>query len=137
MSAGRSDLRGAQPVEEPRLTCLRISRSLIVRFVPALLLALLLFGPAAARAAQEADAEVMKGMGVTESADGPEASDEAMRKATGETEWRYDTYYLFPLTRHMPDSGLPLYGQIMLYPLSAAIDLVQLPIGALAGLAGE
>jgi hypothetical protein len=51
--------------------------------------------------------------------------------------WRYCTYYILPLTRHMQDSGLPLVGQIFLYPLAAAFDIAQLPVGALAGLAGE
>jgi hypothetical protein len=51
--------------------------------------------------------------------------------------WHYCSYYILPLTRHMQDSGLPLAGQIVLYPLAAAFDLAQLPFGALAGLAGE
>ena len=45
-------------------------------------------------------------------------------------EWEYDTYYIFPLTRHMPDSELPMAGQIALYPLAFIIDLGQWPIGA-------
>jgi hypothetical protein len=51
--------------------------------------------------------------------------------------WHYCSYYILPLTRHMRDSGLPLAGQIVLYPLAAAFDIAQLPFGALAGLAGE
>ena len=51
--------------------------------------------------------------------------------------WEYDTYYIFPLTRHMSDSGLPRAGQIALYPLAFVIDLGQWPFGALAGLAGR
>ena len=51
--------------------------------------------------------------------------------------WDYDPYYIFPLTRHMSDSGLPLAGQIALYPFAFVIDLGQWPIGALAGLAGK
>ena len=51
--------------------------------------------------------------------------------------WEYDSYYIFPLTRHMSDSELPMAGQIALYPLACVIDLVQWPIGALAGLAGK
>ena len=51
--------------------------------------------------------------------------------------WHYCSYYILPLTRHMQDSGLPLAGQIVLYPLAAAFDIAQLPFGALAGLAGE
>jgi hypothetical protein len=34
--------------------------------------------------------------------------------------WHYCSYYILPLTRHMQDSGLPLAGQIFLYPLAAA-----------------
>jgi hypothetical protein len=51
--------------------------------------------------------------------------------------WHYCTYYILPLTRHMHESGLPLAGQILLYPLAAAFDLGQLPFGVLAGFAGE
>lgn len=51
--------------------------------------------------------------------------------------WEYDPYYVFPLIRHMPDSGLPLAGQIALYPLAFVVDLGSWPVGALAGLAGK
>ena len=51
--------------------------------------------------------------------------------------WQYDPYYIFPLTRHMSDSGLPLWAQIPLYPIGFAIDLVQWPVGLLAGLGGR
>ena len=64
-----------------------------------------------------------------------EAIDEASR--TDDQGWRYDTYYIFPLTRHMPDSELPMAGQIALYPFAFVIDLVQWPFGALVGLGGE
>ena len=58
--------------------------------------------------------------------------------ASGHDEaWQYDPYYIFPLTRHMSDSGLPLWAQVPLYPIGFAIDLVQWPVGALAGLAGQ
>ena len=63
-----------------------------------------------------------------------DAWDPAMERHRG---WEYDTYYIFPLTRHMPDSELPLAGQIALYPLAFIIDLGQWPFGALAGLAGK
>jgi hypothetical protein len=57
---------------------------------------------------------------------------------SGEDEgWHYCSYYILPLTRHMRDSELPFVGQIFLYPFAAAFDLMQLPVGALAGLAGE
>jgi len=62
------------------------------------------------------------------------------RDAAEETQadgWEYDPYYIFPLTRHMSDSGLPKGGQYALYPLAVVIDLGQWPFGALAGLAGK
>jgi len=55
---------------------------------------------------------------------------------TGE-EWRYNTYYIFPLVRHMSASGLPMWGQCLTYPFAAIIDLAQLPVGALGGLFGD
>jgi hypothetical protein len=64
-----------------------------------------------------------------------EMNDEADRP--GDQEWRYDTYYIFPLTRHMPDSELPMAGQIALYPFAFVIDCVQWPFGLLVGLGGE
>jgi hypothetical protein len=72
-----------------------------------------------------------------EDSDSPDSStsDEASRP--DDREWRYDTYYIFPLTRHMPDSELPLGGQIALYPFAFVIDLVQWPFGVLVGLGGE
>jgi hypothetical protein len=51
--------------------------------------------------------------------------------------WQYDPYYIFPLTRHMNDSGLPFWAQVPLYPIGFAIDLVQWPVGLLAGLGGQ
>jgi hypothetical protein len=51
--------------------------------------------------------------------------------------WRYDDYYIFPLTRHMRDSDLPRYVQYMMYPLAVGFDLGQLPFGAVAGLGGK
>jgi hypothetical protein len=51
--------------------------------------------------------------------------------------WEYDPYYIFPLTRHMSDTELPMAGQIVLYPFAFMIDLVQWPLGTLAGLAGK
>ena len=55
----------------------------------------------------------------------------------GDSKWRYNTYYIFPLTRHVGDSELPSYGQYAVYPLAVALDLAQLPIGLLGGLLGE
>ena len=51
--------------------------------------------------------------------------------------WEYDPYYIFPLTRHMSDSDLPMAGQVVLYPFAFVIDLAQWPLGTLAGLAGK
>lgn len=51
--------------------------------------------------------------------------------------WRYGTDYLFPLTRHIDETGLPLAGKIPLYPFTAALDLGQLAFGAVAGLFGD
>ena len=51
--------------------------------------------------------------------------------------WEYDPYYIFPMTRHMSDSELPMTGQVLLYPFAFMIDLVQWPLGTLAGLAGK
>jgi hypothetical protein len=51
--------------------------------------------------------------------------------------WRYDTYYLFPLTRHMDEAEIPRGCQIPLYPFTVAIDIAQLPFGAIAGLFGD
>ena len=79
------------------------------------------------------------GPGLAEDSDLPNTESVAIDE-TDQTEnhgWRYATYYIFPLTRHMPDSELPMAGQIALYPFAFAIDLVQWPFGALVGLGGE
>jgi hypothetical protein len=55
----------------------------------------------------------------------------------GDRAWRYDTYYLFPLTRHMGEAEIPLPCRIPLYPFAVAVDTVQLPFGAIAGLFGD
>ena len=52
-------------------------------------------------------------------------------------EWRYGTYYLYPLTRHMAESGISQAWRCTLYPLTAVLDTAQLPLGALAGLFGD
>jgi hypothetical protein len=76
---------------------------------------------------------------LAENSDAPTADSEAIDETdqTDDEGWRYDTYYIFPLTRHMPDSELPMAGQIALYPFAFAIDLVQWPFGVLVGLGGE
>jgi hypothetical protein len=51
--------------------------------------------------------------------------------------WQYDDYYIFPLTRHMQESGLPRVAQYLMYPLAVGFDLGQLPFGAVAGLGGK
>jgi hypothetical protein len=75
------------------------------------------------------------------------ADDEAAETSSGRSaapyeeayseSWEYDSYYIFPLTRHMSDSGLPTAGQYALYPFAFVIDLGSCPLGALAGLAGK
>ena len=54
-----------------------------------------------------------------------------------EPPWEYDTRYLFPLTRQLGDSGIGRTGQGFLYPIAFAIDLIQWPLGAVAGLFGS
>ena len=52
--------------------------------------------------------------------------------------WRYGTYYLFPLTRHLGTAGgVSRNWRYPLYPLTVAFDAGQLPFGAIAGLFGE
>jgi len=82
---------------------------------------------------------VTAGPVLAEDATSPNTDFEAIDETdqTDNDGWRYDTYYIFPLTRHMPDSELPMAGQIALYPFAFAIDLVQWPFGVLVGLGGE
>jgi hypothetical protein len=51
--------------------------------------------------------------------------------------WRYSTYYLYPLTRHIEESGAGRGWRFALYPLTVVLDTVQLPLGAIAGLFGD
>jgi hypothetical protein len=98
-----------------------------------LLTSLLLVASAVASVASEADPK-------SQAASQDMGDREASRAYAGddaESGWEYDPYYIFPLTRHMEDSGLPFYAQIALYPLAFALDLGQWPVGALAGLAGK
>ena len=53
------------------------------------------------------------------------------------TPWGYGTDYLFPLTRSLTDSEVPLWGKIPVYPLAVIFDLAQLPLGAIGGLWGS
>lgn len=82
---------------------------------------------------------VAAGPVLAENATSPNTDSEAIDETdqTDHDGWRYDTYYIFPCTRHMPDSELPMAGQIALYPFAFAIDLVQWPFGMLVGLGGE
>ena len=79
--------------------------------------------------------------GVSASAQEPGAYRSTARadrqSAYGSDEWHYNTYYIFPLVRHMSDSELPQYGQYLCYPLAAALDIAQFPAGVLGGLLGE
>ena len=115
----------------------RLLRFLLELSALALLSALVFSLPTAAWAGQDEGSDPMGAIGDADTMDYSKTSEKDMRGAASETGWRYDTYYLMPLTRHMPESGLPRYGQIMLYPFGALIDLIQLPVGALAGLVGE
>jgi hypothetical protein len=78
--------------------------------------------------------------GGTAAAIGPPGESRASTEAgdrEDRREWRYDTYYLFPLTRHMDEAGIPPACRIPLYPFTVAFDLFQLPFGAIAGLFGD
>jgi hypothetical protein len=69
----------------------------------------------------------------------PPTDDLCMQVVTYDPErpWRYDTEYIFPLTRHMHCSGLPMAAQVVMYPFAAIIDVFELPVGAIVGLGGE
>jgi len=58
-------------------------------------------------------------------------------QASSDDGWRYNTFFLFPLTRHMKETELPEYGQYILYPFAVGLDIIQFPVGALGGLLGE
>ena len=51
--------------------------------------------------------------------------------------WRYGTDYLFPLTRGLDDSGLSGFLQPVAMVFTVPFDLVNLPLGAVAGLFGS
>ena len=51
--------------------------------------------------------------------------------------WRYGTYYLYPLTRHMGESEASKPWSYGMLPFTVVLDTVQLPFGALAGLFGD
>ncbi|HKK53275.1 MAG TPA: hypothetical protein VKA74_16875 [Myxococcota bacterium] len=54
-----------------------------------------------------------------------------------EADWEYDPYYVFPLTRHLSESGLSFPARVALYPIGFILDLGQWPVGLLLGLAGR
>jgi len=90
--------------------------------------------------ANEALSELRSSRSATELAAGSLPSDEGPTPEeawdTGHG-WRYGTDYLFPLTRGADEAGLPPWGRIVLSPITVALDLGMLPIGALAGLFGD
>ena len=51
--------------------------------------------------------------------------------------WKYDTYYLYPLTRHIEELGVTSNWRYAFYPLTVVMDTAQLPFGAFAGLFGR
>lgn len=54
-----------------------------------------------------------------------------------QNQWSYGTDYLFPLTRELDDSGLPGSLQPVAMILTVPLDVVGLPLGAVAGLFGS
>ncbi len=82
---------------------------------------------------------LMAGTALAEPASAPAEAATASEAQDREAErgWRYDTYYLFPLTRHMDEAGISPGWRIPLYPFTVAIDIGGLAPGAIAGLAGE
>ena len=68
---------------------------------------------------------------------GAAASEESQPSRLPDSHWSYGTYYLYPLTRHMEESKIPMACRYALYPVAAILDTVQLPLGAIAGLFGD
>ena len=66
-----------------------------------------------------------------------EPGGEAIEDWSERTPWGYGTAYLFPLVRGLNDAEIPLWGKIPVYPLAAAVDVIQLPLGAVGGLWGS
>lgn len=79
---------------------------------------------------------LVTGLGLVGAA-GTASAESTRDDVKSESGWEYDPYYVFPLTRHMEETELPLYGRVILYPIGFAIDLIQWPVGALAGLMGK
>ena len=62
----------------------------------------------------------------------------AVSSGPSDTGWRYNSYYIYPLTRHMDESDIPKgWPRYALYPVTLALDTVQLPAGAVIGLFGH
>ncbi len=69
---------------------------------------------------------------------GPHSSSGAAAYSSPDSDkWSYNTYYLFPLTRHMDESEITGGWRYAMYPLTVVLDTVQLPWGAFAGLFGD
>ena len=51
--------------------------------------------------------------------------------------WRYGTYYLYPLTRHIGESEVSKPWRHAMLPFTVVLDTAQLPFGAIAGLFGD
>jgi hypothetical protein len=64
-------------------------------------------------------------------------SEEAIADWNGRRGWSYGTDYLFPLSRGMREAGIPRGARIPLYLFTVPLDVVQLPLGAIAGLYGS
>ena len=113
-----------------------MKKRLVGAFALAAAAAVVLSSPAASAAAS-ASASTAASSSAEDAQTEPVSAQNESQSGSGDEEWRYNTYYIFPQTRHMKDTSLPKYGQYALYPLAAVCDVVQLPIGALAGLLGE
>lgn len=69
----------------------------------------------------------------------PESFDDhvAIEDWNAQRQWSYGTDRLMPLTRGLPETGLPPAARWPLYLFTVPFDLVQLPFAAIAGLYGN
>ncbi|MEE2679643.1 MAG: hypothetical protein VX546_13770 [Myxococcota bacterium] len=69
----------------------------------------------------------------------PEAFDDhlAIEDWNAQRRWSYGTDRLMPLTRGLPETGLPPAARWPLYLFTVPFDLVQLPVAAIGGLYGN
>lgn len=51
--------------------------------------------------------------------------------------WRYNTEYLFGVTRGLRDQGIPLWCEGAAWVVTVPLDLTNLPFATLAGLFGD